>query len=146
MSRFFSIAILGILFSCATNVQNNTEETIKNKSKAKIVVKKSKKFFIMKNGSQREITIKISLSYLKDTNEDISQVKIDGNNVILKWSSIPSYFNLSNRAIAFNANRALGSGVHVWSVPNSHRGWNPITNYICTTTARYGKVKRSTCR
>lgn len=104
------------------------------------------KLFYLKNANNDETAIKDSISYLKETVSDLSKVKIKNNIIILQGRTIPSDFELINKTVAFNAHKVLGRGVHVWSVTDDHHGWDESINTICNTTARYGKVAKSSCK
>ena len=120
---------------------NATERKLKLKS-----INTSKDVFTLKNWSKKEIKIKESLSYLIDSVKQIKQIKIKKNIVIIAWNKIPSDFSVINRGAALQANKATDFGVHIWSVPSGHIGWDETQSYICETTARYGKVQNSSCR
>jgi hypothetical protein len=96
--------------------------------------------------AEKSSVLRSALSYLNDINE-IAWVDIEDNNVYIGWKSIPPDFSVINRGAAFQGNKALDFGVHVWSVKAAQRGWRPGAGpYLCETTARYGKVQDSSCR
>ncbi len=103
-------------------------------------------FFVLEKNNSKEIQIATALKYLKKSVKEIQQVKIKNNTIIILWETIPSDFSLVNRGAAIAANKAIDFGVHVWSVPSTHQGWDESLGYFCETTARRGAVESSSCR
>lgn len=87
------------------------------------------------------------LSYLSELPE-VSWVEIENNNVYIGFNAIPDDLGTIVRAAAFHGNKAIDFGVHVWAVDTKYIGWRPAGDnpYICTATARYGKVQKSNCK
>jgi hypothetical protein len=102
----------------------------------------SGKIRVVKNGS-RGYGIKLmkELEYLNKV-EEIVWVEIEDNDVYIGFDPVPSDWELIIRAAAFNGNRAIDFGTHVWAAYGSRRGWRPgQSKYLGEVTARYGKVQ-----
>jgi len=90
--------------------------------------------------------LKQRLEYLKDIPE-ISCVEFDDNDVYIGFSTRPLDLRIIVNAAAVHGNNAYGSGVHVWAVNASQKGWRPGDgSYCCTATARGGRIKKSDCK
>jgi hypothetical protein len=97
------------------------------------------------NSTQRQGNAQLTqrLNYLNGIPE-IKWVKFDNNNVYIGFNPIPSDVATITAAAAFQGNKALGFGVHVWAVDAGKydRSWQPGTgSYLLEKTARYGKVQ-----
>ena len=105
-------------------------------------------FFILPTitGAVDITTLKFKLNYLTSLPE-ISWVQFKGNDIIIGFNIIPNDLRLIMNAAALNGNRAYGSGVHLWAVHAEYKNWNVWKDpYICTATARYGKIEENNCR
>lgn len=88
-----------------------------------------------------------AVAYLRNV-PGVAWIHVNDNRVGIGWKSRPSDLGVITRAAAVNGNRALGFGVHVWSV--NAKGHTTPTDpttlpIICTATARNGKVTDSDC-
>jgi len=86
------------------------------------------------------------LSYLNEIDE-VAWVHFDKNNVYVGFNPLPHDYKFICQAAAFQGNKALNFGVHVWAVPSDDQSWKQgnTGRYFCTTTARGGKVTKP-CR
>ena len=90
--------------------------------------------------------LKSKLNYLTSLPE-ISWVQFRGNDVIIGFNRYPKDLSIIMNAAALHGNSAYGFGVHLWAVDVKYKNWNVWKDpYICTTTARYGKIEKNTCR
>jgi len=92
-----------------------------------------------------EKELKESVRYLEEIPQ-VKWVKVKRNSVILGWKGFPSKFNLINTEAALKGSQATGRTVNVWSVRHTQKKWITGTRpYLCKTTARNGKVKKTSC-
>lgn len=90
--------------------------------------------------------LKKRLEYLNDIPE-ISWYEVERNNVYIGFNTKPVDFMTIIHAAAVCGNNIYGSGVHVWAIPSSQKGWRPGDGpYYCCATARGGRIKKSDCR
>jgi len=103
-------------------------------------------FIPIMTGAADVAALKSKLNYLNSLPE-ISWVQFKGNDVIIGFNILPNDLRLIMNAAALNGNRAYGSGVHLWAVHAEYKNWNVWKDpYICTATARYGKIEVNNCR
>ena len=77
----------------------------------------------------------------------IKWVKVEKENVVIGWQGIPKDFTRINRKAAIEANLAYGRKIHVWSVRHRQKNWVIGSRpYLCKTTAKNGKVFKTTCK
>ena len=87
------------------------------------------------SSQSRETKLAEALAYLDDVPE-IKWIEIDSNTVHLGVDPLPLDIKLIAQAAAFNGNKAINFGVHVWVHPA-----NDKSKYYGETTARYGKIE-----
>jgi len=84
------------------------------------------------------------LAYLNEI-PDVAWVEFEQNNVYIGFRRVPSDLRNIVNGAAFAGNKEI-DGVHVWAVPEDQRGFKPGSGpYICSATARYGKVQKNNC-
>ena len=113
----------------------NNETTYRNKAATSIEK--------LGQDHKRENILANRLSYLTQLKE-IAWVQIEGNNVHIGFTKRPSDLRTIVNAAAFQGNKAIKFGVHVWAYPEQSK--NSKNHYFCSATARYGKVQKSDCR
>jgi len=102
----------------------------------------SGKITVVKNGSRGYGKMLMeSLEYLNDV-EEIVWVEIDENDVYIGFAPVPDDWDLIIRGAAYNGNREINFGTHVWAAYGERKGWRPgQSTYLGEVTARYGKVE-----
>ena len=90
--------------------------------------------------------LKSKLNYLTSLPE-ISWVKFNNNDIIIGLNTYPKDLRSIMNAAALHGNSAYGFGVRLWVVDVKYKNWNVWKDpYICTATARYGKIEVNNCR
>ena len=90
----------------------------------------------------RENKIRSELSYLMTEVDEIEWIEVDSNVVYVGFEPLPSDWEMIIKGAALRANRAIGSGAHVWAVKAANKGWRPgDSSYYGEVTARYGKIE-----
>lgn len=98
--------------------------------------------------SDRTAKAAAALAYLPTEVPEVKWVEVDGNNAYVGFSPVPGDIRGVVNGAAFNGNRAIGFGFHVWAVNanTASKGWRPgAAGLICEATARKGRVTDSSC-
>ena len=91
---------------------------------------------------------RVGLAYLEGL-AGVAWVEVDGNDAYIGFHSVPSDLRTVVNGAAFQGNRATGFGFHAWAVDarRSSPGWRPgQAGFVCSATARHGRVESSDCR
>ncbi|MFQ5451301.1 MAG: hypothetical protein ACE5E9_11790 [Nitrospinaceae bacterium] len=93
-----------------------------------------------------ETTLKSSLGFLEKIPE-VKWFKVRKDSVIIGWKGFPHRFPHINHEIAIKGSAATRGKIQVWSVRHNQKNWIVGTRpFLCKTTARNGRVWKSTCR
>ena len=102
--------------------------------------------FSIAEGFDHAKMLRENLSYLQQIPE-VEWVEFERNMVFIGWKKLPPEFVAVNHEAALNGYKAIGFGVHVWSVMAEHKRWRPgEAPYLCETTAREGRISHSSCK
>ncbi len=93
----------------------------------------------------REEKLSRQLTYLKKIPE-VTWVQVQRNSVYIGWRVRPDDLRAIVGAAAYQGNRAIGFGVHIYNY-DSTRFQTPSTGplFFCTATFRYGEHKKNNC-
>ncbi len=95
--------------------------------------------------NKSDIKVLKKIKHLEKT-PGLSWIKVDRENIIIGWAGMPQDFNEVNLKAAVEANIERGHKVVVWSVRHKQTGYIVGTRpYLCKTTAKNGRIYKSTC-
>lgn len=86
------------------------------------------------------------VKFLDDVPE-VQWYRVDGSTLIIGWKGIPKFFPHTNRKAAIRGTITTGKKVHVWAVRHNQKNWavGNGESYICSVSAKNGRVKTDTC-